>query len=155
MLRTAIDQQVGYVIQGNSSAASACLGRLAEQAQPARAATAVMLLNTSAVEPSPDQRALQLLALSLRCPRRHAARGLMSGVLEADKSIGRPPDRAGLQLRPAAAAFGQAEIARRRPDISIVGDELHPMGRVKDFMPLRLEDPCQWRAGGGHRQLGQ
>jgi branched-chain amino acid transport system substrate-binding protein len=23
----------------------------------------------------------------------------------------------------------------KRPDVEIVGDELHPMGRVKDFMP--------------------
>ena len=26
-------------------------------------------------------------------------------------------------------------IAQQRPDIEIVGDELHPLGRVKDFMP--------------------
>jgi branched-chain amino acid transport system substrate-binding protein len=26
-------------------------------------------------------------------------------------------------------------VASKRPDISIVGDELHPLGRVKDFLP--------------------
>ena len=39
-------------------------------------------------------------------------------------------------------AFGQAisrtareMLARKRPDIEIVGDDLHPMGKVKDFSP--------------------
>lgn len=29
----------------------------------------------------------------------------------------------------------RALVAQRRPDIEIVGDELHPLGRVRDFMP--------------------
>ena len=39
-------------------------------------------------------------------------------------------------------SFGQAvlreakrQLADKRPDVQIVGDELHPMGRVKDFLP--------------------
>lgn len=33
------------------------------------------------------------------------------------------------------ARSARAMIAARRPDIQIVGDELHPIGRVKDFLP--------------------
>src|SRR6185295_9146648 len=29
----------------------------------------------------------------------------------------------------------RAMIAAKRPDIEIVGDELHPLGRIKDFLP--------------------
>ena len=39
-------------------------------------------------------------------------------------------------------SFGQAvlreakrQLAERRPDVAVVGDELHPIGRVKDFLP--------------------
>jgi branched-chain amino acid transport system substrate-binding protein len=39
-------------------------------------------------------------------------------------------------------SFGQAvlreaksQLAQQRPDVKIVGDELHPVGRVKDFLP--------------------
>jgi branched-chain amino acid transport system substrate-binding protein len=39
-------------------------------------------------------------------------------------------------------SFGQAvlreakrQLAEQRPDVKVVGDELHPMGRVKDFLP--------------------
>jgi branched-chain amino acid transport system substrate-binding protein len=33
------------------------------------------------------------------------------------------------------AKYGKESIARRRPDIKFVGDELHPLGQVKDFAP--------------------
>ena len=58
-------------------------------------------------------------------------------VLRDDVTVkSRLPDRAGLQLRPGRAARGAARSSRaQRPDIQIVGDELHPLGRVKDFAP--------------------
>ena len=31
------------------------------------------------------------------------------------------------------------QLAARRPDVAIVGDELHPVGRVKDFMPYAVK----------------
>lgn len=31
--------------------------------------------------------------------------------------------------------FAREMLARKRPDIAIVGDDLHPMGKVKDFSP--------------------
>lgn len=31
--------------------------------------------------------------------------------------------------------YARAMLARKRPDIKIVGDDLHPMGKVKDFAP--------------------
>jgi len=43
-------------------------------------------------------------------------------------------------------SFGQAvlreakrPLAAQRPDVAIVGDELHPVGRVKDFAPYALK----------------
>jgi len=33
------------------------------------------------------------------------------------------------------AKMAREMIAARRPDIEIVGDELHPLGRIKDFVP--------------------
>jgi branched-chain amino acid transport system substrate-binding protein len=35
----------------------------------------------------------------------------------------------------AAATAARAMLAQKRPDISIVGDEFHPLGQVKDFSP--------------------
>ena len=34
-------------------------------------------------------------------------------------------------------------ISAKRPDIEIVGDELHPVGKIKDFSPM-----CKIKASG-------
>jgi branched-chain amino acid transport system substrate-binding protein len=43
-------------------------------------------------------------------------------------------------------SFGQAvlreakrQLAALRPDVQVVGDELHPLGRVKDFAPYAVK----------------
>src|SRR5690606_22138240 len=43
-------------------------------------------------------------------------------------------------------SFGQAvlreareQLARQRPDVAIVGEELHPVGRIKDFAPYAVK----------------
>jgi ABC-type branched-subunit amino acid transport system substrate-binding protein len=43
-------------------------------------------------------------------------------------------------------SFGQAvlreakkQLAAQRPDVAVVGDELHPVGRVKDFAPYAVK----------------
>ena len=135
MLRTAIDQQVGYVIQGNSSAIAHALVDSLNKHNLREPRRQVMLLNTSAVEPSLTNERCSFWHFRFDAHADMRLAALMS-VLEADKSIGR------VYLIGQDYSFGQqllrsarAEIARRRPDISIVGDELHPMGRVKDFMP--------------------
>jgi branched-chain amino acid transport system substrate-binding protein len=53
-------------------------------------------------------------------------------------------------------SFGQqvlreanASIVPKRPDIEIVGDELHPLGRVKDFLPYATKI----RASGAQAML--
>jgi branched-chain amino acid transport system substrate-binding protein len=32
--------------------------------------------------------------------------------------------------------FKEGIMARKRPDVQIVGDDLHPIGQVKDFAPM-------------------
>ena len=96
-----------------------------------------MLLNYSAVDP---------ILTNERCSPwhfrfdAHAEMRLAALVevirTEAALAQARVPDRPGLQLRSACAAPGAGACWHaRRPDIDIVGDELHPMGRVKDFLP--------------------
>ena len=33
------------------------------------------------------------------------------------------------------AKAGHAMVSKKRPDVQIVGDELHPLGKIKDFAP--------------------
>lgn len=135
MLRTAIDQRVGFVIQGNSSAITHALVDALNKHNQREPQHRVLLLNTSAVEPSLTNERCSFWHFRFDAHADMRLAALMS-VLESDKAVSR------VYLIGQDYSFGQqllrqarAEITRRRPDISIVGDELHPMGRVKDFMP--------------------
>ncbi len=135
MLRHALDQRIGFVLQGNSSATAAALIEALEkhnQREPDRRA---IFLNYSAVDP---------ILTNERCSfwhfrfDAHADMRLeaLTDVLREDRSVKK------IYLIGQDYSFGQhvlkkgrEMIAAKRPDIEIVGDELHPMGRVKDFLP--------------------
>jgi len=134
-LRSAVDQRVGYVLQGNSSAvANALVDALNKhnQREPQRRA---LFLNYSAVEPALTNERCSFWHFRFDAHADMRLAALMQ-VLEADRSIKK------VYLIGQDYSFGQqvlkqarAQIEARRPDIQIVGDELHPMGRVKDFLP--------------------
>ena len=135
LLRAAVDQGIGIVAQGNSSATAAALIEAIDKHNERQPERRVLLLNYSAVEPS---------LTNERCSPWHFrfdahADMRLSALVEVMRS-----DAAlqGVYLIGQDYSFGQhvlrqarALIAARRPDVRIVGEELHPLGRVKDFLP--------------------
>jgi branched-chain amino acid transport system substrate-binding protein len=96
----------------------------------------VIFLNYSAVDPvlTNERCSFWHFRFDAHADMRVAA--LMDVVKDDAVAQARLPDRAGLQLRPGRAARVEAATRRRSgPMCRIVGDELHPMGRVKDFAP--------------------
>ena len=45
-------------------------------------------------------------------------------------------------------------MAKLRPDIQVVGEEMIPLGKIKDFSVIHLQDPVVRRPGAVDRQLG-
>ncbi|MDP3082802.1 MAG: branched-chain amino acid ABC transporter substrate-binding protein [Rubrivivax sp.] len=135
MLRSTIDQRIGFVFQGNSSATAAALIDALEkhnQREPSRRA---LFLNYSAVDPSLTNERCSFwhFRFDAHADMRLAA---LTDVLRDDAAVKR------VYLIGQDYSFGQHVgrkarelISAKRPDIQIVGDELHPLGRVKDFMP--------------------
>ncbi len=135
LLRSAIDQGIGFIAQGNSSAAAAALIEALDkhnQREPQRRA---LLLNYSAVDPTlTNERCSPWhFRFDAHADMRLAA---LVEVLRADASLKK------VYLIGQDYSFGQhvlkqarAMLAAKRPDIEIVGDELHPLGRIKDFLP--------------------
>lgn len=134
-LRAAVDDGVHFVTQGNSSATAAVLLDALDKHNAREPSRRVLYLNYSAVDPilTNEKCSFWHFRFDAHADMRMAA---LMDVLKDDRGVGR------IYLLGQDYSFGQAVLreARRqlsvmRPDVAIVGDELHPMGRIKDFIP--------------------
>ena len=134
-LRSAIDNGVRIVLQGNSSANAAVLIDAINKHNERDPARRVLFLNYSAVDPTLTNEKCSFwhFRFDAHADMRMAA---LMDVIKDDKSL------KGVYLIGQDYSFGQSVLreARRqlgvqRPDVHIVGEELHPMVRVKDFLP--------------------
>ncbi len=135
MLRLALDQNVGFVMQGNSSSAAAVLIDALNKHNEREPQRRALFLNYSAVDPllTNEKCSFWHFRFDAHADMRLAA---LTGVLQDDARVKK------VYLIGQDYSFGQqvlrrarAEISARRPDIQIVGDELHALGRIKDFLP--------------------
>ena len=135
MLRAAIDDGAQIIMQGNSSATAAALIDAINKHNEREPTKRVLFLNYAAVDP---------ILTNEKCSPWHFrfdahADMRMSALMEVLKD-----DKAlkSVYIIGQDYSFGQAvskeakrQLALQRPDVAIVGDELHALGRVKDFMP--------------------
>ncbi len=134
-LRSAIDDGARFILQGNSSAVAAALIEAVNKHNERDPARRVLFLNYSAVDPilTNEKCSFWHFRFDANADMRMAA---LMAVLHDDRAV------KSVYLIGQDYSFGQsvAREARRqlgiqRPDIRIVGDELHPMLRIKDFAP--------------------
>ena len=134
-LRSAIDDGARFIVQGNSSAVAAALIEAVNKHNEREPQRRVLFLNYSAVDPilTNEKCSFWHFRFDAHADMRMAA--LMS-VLKEDKALKT------VYLIGQDYSFGQAvlreakrQLALQRPDIRIVGDELHPVLRIKDFAP--------------------
>ena len=138
-LRSAIDDGARVVLQGNSSATAAVLLDAINKHNERDPARRVLFLNYSAVDPAlTNERCSNWhFRFDAHADMRMAA---LMDVIRDDRSV------KSVYLIGQDYSFGQAVLkeARRqltdqRPDVQVVGEELHPMGRVKDFAPYAVK----------------
>ena len=135
LLRAAAEQGAPFVLQGNSSATAAALVDAIEKHNHREPQRRLLFLNYSAVDPALTNERCSFwhFRFDAHADMRLAA---LTDVLRDDRAVQR------VYLIGQDYSFGQqvaksarAMLAAKRPDLEIVGDELHPMGRVKDFLP--------------------
>ena len=135
MLKAALDRQVEFVLQGNSSAAAGALIEALNKHNEREPDHRALFLNYAAVDPvlTNEKCSYWHFRFDASVDMRLAA---LTDVLRDDAQVKKG------YLIGQDYSFGQqfarqarADIAQKRPDIQIVGDELHPIGRVKDFLP--------------------
>lgn len=134
-LRSAVDRGIRIVAQGNSSATASALIEAINRHNERDPQRRMVFLNYSAVDPVLTNEKCSPWHFRFDAHADMRMTALMS-VLREDKALQR------IYLIGQDYSFGQAvlrearqQLAAQRPDIQIVGDELHPMARVKDFLP--------------------
>ena len=134
MLNQALDQDIRYVLTTVASVAHALSEAIAKNnaRRPDRRA---VLLNFNALDPALTEAKcnfwhfrfethadMQLNALTDVLARQRSSRRVY--LINQDYAYGQAVSRSAREM-----------LAAKRPDIQIVGDDLHPLGKVKDFAP--------------------
>lgn len=134
-LKAAIDQGARVVTQGNSSAVAAALIDAINKHNEREPSKRVIFLNYSAVDPILTNEKCSFWHFRFDAHADMRMSALMS-VIKDDAAL------KSVYIIGQDYSFGQAvarearrQLKQQRPDIQVVGDELHAIGRVKDFMP--------------------
>jgi branched-chain amino acid transport system substrate-binding protein len=135
MLRAAIDDGAQIIMQGNSSSVAAALVDAINKHNERVPEKRLVFLNYSAVDPilTNEKCSPWHFRFDAHADMRMAA---LMEVLREDRAL------KSVYLIGQDYSFGQAvlregkrQLGLQRSDIAIVGDELHPLGRIKDFAP--------------------
>ncbi len=134
-LKSAIDQGARYVVQGNGSGPALAIIDALSKHNERNPGKEVVYLNYAAVDPD---------LTNSKCDYWHFR-------LDADTSMKMEALTAFMKDQPdikkvylinqnyshgqQVAKFAKANLSSKRPDIQIVGEDLHPLAQVRDFAP--------------------
>ena len=134
-LKAAVDQGVRYVSQGNGSSVAAALIDAVAKHNERNPGKEVLYLNHSAVDPDFTNGKCSYWHFRFDADTSMKMEALTSFVRE------RPEVRKVYLLNQnyshghQVARYAKETLARKRPDVQIVGEDLHPLAQVRDFAP--------------------
>jgi branched-chain amino acid transport system substrate-binding protein len=135
VLKKVIDSGIRIITQGNGSSVAGALIDAVDKHNERNPDKTILYLNYAAVDPD---------FTNSKCSFWHFRFDANSDMkMEALTTyMAKDPRIKNVYLINQNYSFGQAvsraakqDLARKRPDIKIVGDDLHPLGQVKDFAP--------------------
>jgi len=132
-LKAAIDQDIKYIVQGNGSSVALALSDAVSKHNERNPGKEVLFLNYAAVDPDLTNSKCSFWHFRFDANsdmKMEALTSYMANQKDIKKVYLINQDYAfGHQVRRAAKEY----LARKRPDIQIVGDELHPLAKITDF----------------------
>ena len=134
-LQVAIDQGVRYVVQGNSSGVANALTEAIDKHNRRNPDSRVLFLNYAAVDPALTNEKCNFWHFRFDANADIKMDALTDVIVQNDEIkkvyvIGQD-----YSFGKAVSAAANEMLGAKRSDIEIVGDELHPIGKVKDFTP--------------------
>jgi branched-chain amino acid transport system substrate-binding protein len=134
-LKQLTDQGVRYVLQGNSSAVAAALSDGVAKHNQRNPDSTMLYLNYAAVDPALTNDRCNFWHFRFDADADMKMQAL-ANYMSTQKKIKK------VYLINQDYSFGQAVakaaremLGKKRPDVQIVGDDLHPLGKIKDFAP--------------------
>ncbi len=134
-LQVAIDQGIRYIVQGNSSGVANALTDAINKHNRRNPDSRVLFLNYAAVDPALTNDKCNFWHFRFDA-NADIKMDALTDVIAADQGIKK------VYIIGQDYSFGKAVAAaavkflgEKRSDIEIVGNELHPIGKVKDFTP--------------------
>ena len=134
-LKKALDEGARYVVQGNGSSVALAITEAVLKHNERNPGKEVVFLNYAAVDPAltNDKCSFWHFRFDADADMKMAA---MTDVLAKDAKVKKVYlINQDYSFGKAVAAAAGRMLAEKRPDIRIVGDELHPLQKVQDFSP--------------------
>jgi branched-chain amino acid transport system substrate-binding protein len=134
-LKAAIDQGFRYVTQGNGSGAALAISDAVEKYNERNPGKELVYLNYAAVDPALTNEKCNFWHFRLDADTTMKMEALTSFMKDQPQVkkvyvIGQNYSHGQQVLK-----YFKEDIARKRPDVKVVGEDLHPIGQVKDFSP--------------------
>ena len=135
LLKRVEDEGIRYIVQGNGSSVALALTDAVDKYNARNPGKEILYLNYAAVDPDLTNSKCTYwhFALDINADMKMEA---LTSYFAKDKNVKK------VYLLNQNYSFGQAVaraakeyLARKRPDIKIVGEDLHPLAQVKDFAP--------------------
>jgi branched-chain amino acid transport system substrate-binding protein len=134
-LKAAMDQGVRYITQGNGSSVAGALIEAVNKHNERNPGKEILFLNHSAVDPDFTNSKCSYWHFRFDADTSMKIEA-MTTFMKDDKDIQKvylfnQNYSHGQQV----AKFAKENLARKRPDVKIVGEDLHPLAQVRDFSP--------------------
>ncbi len=134
-LKAAIDQGFRYVTQGNGSGAALAISDAVAKHNERNPGKELVYLNYAAVDPALTNEKCDYWHFRLDADTTMKMEALTAFMKDQPKVKKVFLINQNYSHGQQVSRYFKEDIARKRPDIQIVGDDLHPIGQVKDFAP--------------------
>jgi branched-chain amino acid transport system substrate-binding protein len=130
-----VDRGIRYVTQGNGSSVALALSDAVQKHNERNPGKEIVYLNYAAVDPDLTNSKCHFFHFRLDANSDMKMEALTTELAKDQKIKKVYLINQNYSFGQAVSRAAKADLKRKRPDIEIVGDDLHPLGQVKDFAP--------------------
>jgi branched-chain amino acid transport system substrate-binding protein len=134
-VKAAIDQGFRYVTQGNGSGAALAISDAVSKHNERNPGKEVIFLNYAAVDPALTNEKCSYWHFRLDADTTMKMEALSTFMKDQPKIKSVYLLNQNYSHGQQVAKYFKEGMARKRPDVQIAGEDLHPLGQVKDFAP--------------------